>query len=143
MVDNIQHKAELISLGLTVPNLVLAASVVILWARSLDKKPDTSHQWFILGVVFGFTGAFLDNLYWFIPWTASFLELDIKDELINSGVYFNIVFRQGLGIVAAYCHLRAAQIYHNKTSFLNKLLATSTIIGVMYSVVILVYKESF
>lgn len=133
-----QHVAELISLGLTVPTLVLSAAVVYYWSASIHRAPKTANEWFITGVVVGFLGAFLDNTYWFLPWTASFLELDAKEELINAGVYFNIFFRQGLGTYAAYCHLKAAELSSEKSfKVLNMLVFTSVILGCFYAALII------
>lgn len=141
-MHELQHVAELISLGMTIPTLVLSGAVVYFWSPSL-KIPVTANDWFITGVVFGFTGAFLDNTYWFIPWTASFLDLDIKADLVNAGVYFNIFFRQGLGVFAAYCHLKAAELHEtNKMKFLNATLFTSSLVGVLYAVIMIILHSS-
>ena len=112
---NIHRIAEMISLIMTIPTVLLAISVVYLWlpAARAALKADSrdAHQWFILGVVGGFLGSAIDNLYWFMPWTASFMgESAIFSQLTDSGVYFNVFFRQGLGIFAAYCHIKAAEM---------------------------------
>lgn len=129
---------------MTMPTLILAAIVVKVWGKSVKVKPESSHDWFILGVVSGFSGAFLDNLYWLIPWTASFLDLKVSNDLIMYGVFFNIFFRQGLGIFAAYCHLKAANAHGDKLLFnLNKSLVVANILGVIYSLVLIyVYATS-
>jgi len=132
-MSSLQHVAELISLGMTMPTLVLSASVVYFWGASL-KSPRSANEWFITGVVFGFLGSFLDNTYWLFPWTASFFEMEEKEALVNAGVYFNIFFRQGLGIFAAYCHLKAAELHeNNRFKFLNKTLVFSSLAGVFYA----------
>lgn len=133
---NVQRIAELVSLGMTLPTLVLAGAVVYFWSSSV-KVPKLAQEWFILGVVAGFIGSFLDNTYWFIPWTASFLELNQKSMLVDIGVFFNIFFRQGLGIFAAYCHLKAAEIdCAVRMRVLNFLLMGSSIAGVFYCSII-------
>jgi len=134
--------AELISLGLTFPTAFLAGAVIWVWGRTLwlkGKKPSASRDYFILGVVLGFLGSFLDNAYWFVPWSASFLGLSITEDLINAGVFFNIFFRQGAGIAAAWCHLRAAELadeVHGR--WLNRLLVISSVAGVAYSILIMI-----
>lgn len=134
----LQHTAELVSLALTIPTVILAGVVVKVWGPAIKHKPVLANDWFILGVVIGFVGAFLDNLYWAIPWTAKTLDLEIADELWTGGVYFNIFFRQGMGILAAYCHLRAATIHSNRTiSGLNSLLVASNLLGVIYSILLM------
>ena len=138
MPDSPQHIAELISLGMTIPTLVLSGAVVYFWASAVKRKPKTANDWFITGVVFGFIGSFLDNSYWFLPWTASFLEFDGYIELVKVGVFFNIFFRQGLGIFAAYCHLKAAELNSSRSMrFLNTMLVTSSLAGVFYAVIIM------
>ena len=106
-----QKAAELVSLGLTVPTIVLAGFVVILWGTSAAKAAVKEHrsatEWFILGVASGFAGSLCDNLYWAIPWSADFLGHESSDDLMMNGVYFNIFSRQMAGIFSAYCHVRA------------------------------------
>jgi len=136
-----QHIAELISLGMTFPTIVLAAAVIYTWlpsARAAIKSDCPSAQdWFIVGVVAGFTGSLFDNLYWFLPWTAAYFGHESFAPLVECGVFFNIIFRQGLGICAAYCHLKAAEISsNNNIRFVNVLLVASNLIGVGYSILL-------
>ena len=113
----IQEVSELVSLALTVPTVVLGCIVVRLWwphtksdrGIRFDFGNFTGPQWFIAGVTIGFVGGVLDNLYWSIPWAASFFGFDIKGVLMDAGVYFNIFSRQICGIMAAYCHLMAGR----------------------------------
>jgi hypothetical protein len=63
--------------------------------------------WMTLGICIGFMGNFVDNLYWGFPWTFNYLESPISQVLNRNGVFPNLVFRQGFGILAAYCHIRA------------------------------------
>ena len=127
---------------MTFPTVILAIAVVYTWfpsARAAIKSNNpTAQDWFIIGVVAGFIGSVLDNAYWFMPWTASFLEHDAFQTLTNMGVFFNIFFRQGLGIIAAYCHLRAAEISSNRRiRGLNTLLFASNLIGIAYSLMLI------
>ena len=137
-----QHIAEMLSLAMTIPTVVLAIAVVYLWlpAARVAAKEDNrdAHQWFILGVVGGFLGAALDNAYWFIPWSASFIgEAQLFQTLTEAGVYFNVVFRQGLGIFAAYCHIRAAEMSTvPKVKLINRLIVVSYLIGIAYVAVV-------
>ena len=135
---NIHRIAEMISLIMTIPTVLLAISVVYLWlpAARAALKADSrdAHQWFILGVVGGFLGSAIDNLYWFMPWTASFMgESAIFSQLTDSGVYFNVFFRQGLGIFAAYCHIKAAEMSSLKNvQIINRLMVAAYFIGISY-----------
>ncbi len=139
---NIHRIAEMISLIMTIPTVLLAVSVVYLWlpAARAALKADSrdAHQWFILGVVGGFIGSAVDNLYWFMPWTASFMgEAAIFAKLTDSGVYFNVFFRQGLGIFAAYCHIKAAEMSSIKqVQIINRLMVASYFIGISYVLLI-------
>ncbi len=137
------HKlAELVSLALTVPTVVLGLTVVYLWGTeakaAILKRNKTATQWFIIGVAVGFVGGALDNIYWAIPWSANFLGLQSTDLLMQSGVYFNIPFRQIAGIVAAYCHIRSAIVFVEgshplKSKHLTALVVSASIAGLVYS----------
>lgn len=129
--------AELISLALTIPTIALGLKVVWNWARHVKRCPQTPIDWFILGVFISFLGSSLDNFYWFLPWTASYLDLGVKAALVDHGVYFNIVSRQLAGVTAAYCHIRAAYEYNAVTDWkqkrLDKTLWISGFIGACYA----------
>ena len=92
-----------------------------------------------MGVVAGFCGSALDNIYWFLPWRAAFLDHPAFADLTNLGVFFNIFFRQGLGIVAAFCHLRAAELsVRPKLKFLNSVLVSSYLLGIAYAIILVI-----
>jgi hypothetical protein len=144
-VNSLQEVAALTSLGMTLPTVILAIGVIYMWFPSARDawvaQPKKAHDWFIIGVVAGFTGALLDNIYWFLPWTASFLDHPAFTTLTNLGVFFNIFFRQGLGICAAYCHLKAAELSDKSPlKFVNKLLCISNMLGVVYVLYLVVTK---
>jgi len=141
--SKLQAIAELFSLGMTIPTVVLAFAVVYTWLPSAraawSREQKTGQDWFILGVAIGFCGAILDNLYWFIPWTASYIEHHATSQLINTGVFFNIVFRQGLGIAAAYCHLKAAELTEGSNiKLVNSLLVASNLVGFSYALTLVI-----
>ena len=141
-----QNIAELVSLGLTFPTVVLAFAVIYMWlpsARDAWRKTDkTGQDWFVMGVAIGFVGAALDNIYWFMPWTAAYLGDPAFQTLTNAGVFFNIFFRQGLGIAAAYCHMRAAEEASTQSlKIVNALLISSNLLGFGY-VMLLILKSS-
>lgn len=141
-IMNLQDIAELISLGLTFPTVVLAFAVVYMWMPSARNAwlntGKTGQDWFVMGVAIGFIGAALDNIYWFMPWTASFIGDPAFQTLTNAGVFFNIFFRQGLGIAAAYCHLRAAEVSSTKPlKIVNTLLIASHLVGFGYAMLLI------
>lgn len=107
-----QHAAELFSIGLTIPTIVLAFYVIWLWGPKAlkivkSRRRFVATDWFILGVTLGFIGQVLDNTYWQITWCSYYLESSDAISLVQLGVWFNIVSRQTLGILAAYCHVRS------------------------------------
>jgi len=131
---DIHDLAEITSLVLTTPTIFLSVAVVWLWApsavRAVRAGLASGDDWFILGVTLGFVGSSVDNLYWSLPWTASFLSHPWADPLFESGVYINVPFRQGFGICAAYCHLRAAEVsLKGPARILNKLLVASYVLS--------------
>ena len=112
-----QDLAELASLGLTVPTVVLSFMVVSLFggpaikAARIKPADRTAVQWFSLGVAIGFAGSVVDNFFWAIAWAAAYTESPTAASLFSNGVYLNIPFRQLAGITAAYCHCRCAIKY--------------------------------
>lgn len=138
---NLQHMAEAISLALTPATITMSLVVVCLWRRAAVKYAflpnKTAEQWFIVGVCAGFVGSVMDNLYWSIPWTASYLGLEAKGSLVDMGVFFNVPFRQTAGILAGYCHARSAFLYFSskaKDRLLTFLLVGSLSFGVATAV---------
>ena len=132
----LQKLAELCSLSQTIPTVVSGAVVVKVWGPpawvAVRSGQLSAEGWFVLGVASGFIGAVLDNLYWSLPWTASFLELESTDALMANGVYFNIVSRQSLGTFAAYCHLKAAEEHDSlRAGAANAILAYSHVAAVI------------
>jgi hypothetical protein len=142
---NLQDIAELISLGLTFPTVVLAFTVIYMWLPSARKAwqntNKTGQDWFVMGVAIGFVGAALDNIYWFMPWTAAFIGDPSFQTLTNAGVFFNIFFRQGMGIAAAYCHIKAAELSSARSlKVVNTLLISSYLSGFGYAVVLILHN---
>lgn len=144
--NKLQEIAELLSLGTTFPTMILSIAVILIWLPSaipaIRSKRPKAQDWFIIGVVSGFIGSTLDNLYWFFPWSASFLDHPSFLSMVKVGIFSNVVFRQGLGIVAAYCHLQAAHLSSGISKFngLNKLLVASNLIGVAYCAFLVLTK---
>ena len=114
-VEWARQTAELLSLGLTVPGVVLSLLVIRRWAKatvaSARKPVRGSSDWLLIGVTLSFCGGALDSLYWAIPWTLSYLNLGLAKPFFLWGAVANIFFRQLADILAAYCHLRAATMF--------------------------------
>lgn len=138
------HLAELISLGVTVPAMYFSMLVVLHWRKEAFKAIDSryldSTQWFIVGVVISFLGGFLDQGYWTIPWSLKFLNSDLADFFFYNGVYANIIFRQTFDLVAAYCHVKSIYLVMNVPNRkLTRHFIISTLLGVAFMAV-LVYN---
>lgn len=142
-MDHAQDIAELVSLALTFPTIILAIGVITHWgpqawhAFKIHRDDRTATQWLILGITVGFIGALLDNLYWSIPWSASYVGSEHTGWLVSYGVFFNIPFRQVAGVYAAYCHLFA--FFKAKKSGQSKLLVfglLSLLVGLSYIAVL-------
>lgn len=145
--------AELFSLTLTFPCVVSALLVVWFWGPSAfqalkvltkvrwwaedAKGVGFAALWFHLGVVWGFGFENMDNGYWFIPWSMSYLDSSHTDTWMANGVFFNIPFRQLRGIASAYCHIRSAMCFDLTGNLtlekLNHWLFWSTVVGILYS----------
>ena len=103
-----QDLIELLSLGFTVPTIVLSLNVVRIFGRraidSLKCKRWGVIDLFILGITVGFVGSTLDNLYWGAAWTADYLDWEIKETLFQWGAWSNIPNRQITTTLAAFLH---------------------------------------
>lgn len=150
MIDYFAEFAALVSLGATVPAVTMSTYVIVEWApkayKSLLKQPKfkTSGDWLILGVVLGFIGYDGDSTYWAFPWTASYLNLDSQEVLFSSGVYFNVVLRQGLGILSAFCHLKASELAKNKSKkWAFNIFSISTMVGFTCATILALMKPYF
>lgn len=106
--ESIRTIIELQSLAFTLPVLLLCFLVVYECVPTIPHaQRNTQMRWILLGITIGFTGNLVDNFYWMIPWTSNYLGLPQTPDLVNFGVFPNLLFRQIFTIVAAYCHLRA------------------------------------
>lgn len=134
--------------GLSILMLVSILCVLWLWKdnalfvlKSLFKSNQLNATgYFIIGVFLGFLGAFFDNLYWTVVWFSKALHYPHFNDLLYSGVYNNIVFRQTLGILSAYCHIRSALLYTENTSLLNRvhrIFLVSAIVGLWVMIYLL------
>ena len=138
--------AELVSMALTVPTIVMSVYVVIQWrdgaGEAIRKRRDKRSvaEWFMLGVAVGFAGAALDNLYWGVAWSANYLELESANAIFLCGVYANIPFRQIAGLYAAYCHIRSAFAFTEceKLKELKVVTIVSLAIGMCYAAALVV-----
>ena len=142
--------AELISLGLTVPTVILSAYVVVLFfpiaVYAMAERNKKQAEWLILGITIGFMGSIVDNVYWAVAWSASYLDLDCKDFLFTHGVYSNIPFRQLAGVMAAILHCMAdtssaAVVKLKRFKNLKAVLIASVILACVFIGVLFVFKH--
>lgn len=149
-IDLIVKALSFVSLGLSPLVIILCIIVVKEWKSEIAKisffRKKTSIEWFILGVVFGFVGNCVDNLFWMIPWSHHYIFDTARLSFPEAGVCINVFFRQFLTFLAAYCHIRAA-IEHSPGEFLkkvkklNKITVFSLVLGVIYCVCLYLYKH--
>lgn len=137
--------AEMISLFLTFPTIILAMGVVYIWGKEAIKifgrGPANPMEWLIAGVVIAFVGSVFDNAYWGIVWTIDYYSGDIHEGLARFGVFMNVIFRQTCGILAAYCHLKSYTEL-KKDSILNKkLFLSSSLVGLVYVTLLSLFKR--
>ena len=124
---------EVLSLALTVSVLAFAFLTIKHWGvkpflAAWRREELTATDWMIVGVTAAFVGAWWDNLYWGVAWVTAYLGLDAQAWWFEHGVVSNTFFRQGLGIVAGYCHYRAYLVAHPT---LHGSRATAVLIGSM------------
>jgi uncharacterized membrane protein len=92
----------------------------------------------ILGVVTGFFGAILDNIWWGFAWSADFINPDssFKQFFFDYGVYSNTIARQTLGVIAALCHIASAAMAQDKmvkrVTYWGALLGAVLVINLVY-----------
>lgn len=137
MNNNIHELTNLMSLGLTIPTITLAIAVVYMWVPAakdnLLKSTKDPEDWFIVGVCAGFLGASIHGLYWFTYWLLDYFSISYTTTLREYGPIMNIISRQGLGMFAAYCHIRAAILTKKRnTRVINHLLVTSHLTGFIF-----------
>lgn len=135
-----QTLVEGISLWGTFHTVGLALLVLKLWGkqalRILKTGPENSNDWFIIGVFFGFIGQVLDNSYWFVPWSLAYIEHPTTSVWIKSGVWFNIIFRQTMGSLAAYCHVKSYVVHADTGMSLAKFLIYTSLVATIYIIVL-------
>lgn len=90
-----------------------------------------------LGIVIGFAGNMMDNLYWGITWMLLMWGLDAGQEWLNNGPFANIFFRQLPGILAVYFHVKAAHMIHAAEFNLKNHTVAYVILGLFTTLVML------
>lgn len=107
------NAAILLSEFLTVALLGMCVAVIILWMpgnlqREESVKSHPSVRWLVAGIVTSFAASIIDNAWWGIAWGARYLGDPSWQWWFDNGVYSNIVSRQGLKLLAGWCHVKAA-----------------------------------
>lgn len=135
---------ELQSIAWTFPVVVLCFFVVkesykhvknfLLGSLKEKKSFSRKMKWLISGIFIGFLGNLVDNFYWALPWSLNYLNDPHTKFLQDFGCFPNLLFRQIMTTVAAYCHIRAF-IYPNKqdcSKTLNAILIISLLGGQVF-----------
>ena len=136
----------LLSLALTLPTVIFAFAVIFIWGkeamRVFKNGPRNPMEWLICGVVIAFFGSAIDNLYWGFGWSHFYLnDGKISDLISTIGLAINIIFRQGCGIIAAYCHLKSYTELRKDSNLNSNLWLSSSIIGVIYVMLLSLFKR--
>jgi hypothetical protein len=112
-MDDYLHYIELVSLCLTPIVLALVLVVLVIYSPHLgrllaSKEPLSPQQKLMLGIALSFLGKLVDNAYWAIPWTGSYVDSRHAGYFFAHGVAVNIPARQVSTILASVCHIGAA-----------------------------------
>ena len=119
----------ILSLSLTVPFLLYAIEILMLWGRAAfegfrhTNRNDSGYA-LARGIFVGFGAAFLDNLYWGITWVLVLLDHEVGMILMLGGAAANVIFRQSGGLYSAFQHVKAAYIEHGgpvRPTYLDRL----------------------
>lgn len=150
LYENFKAFAQLQSLAWTLPMIALCIIVVTKAfkpAKEANKKgarnSSEKMKWFLTGIFIGFLGNILDNTYWAFYWGAGYLQMqEPVDALISFGVFPNLVFRQGMTLLAAYCHIKAFIPTENKllANKVHKIFISTIILGQGYILLLLALK---
>jgi hypothetical protein len=126
-----QWEAELITLSMTIPTIVLGLGVLHRWGKpawaSFQNHSLDSMGWFIIGVFIAFLGYVLDSLYWCIPLAMSLLGFECSCGKMQELLVYNLMVRQVAGLSSAYCHLKAADMSSSRSGRL-----TNTMVALCY-----------
>lgn len=111
-MDTATELMELVSLAATPPFLLLGAVVVwkfspVAWATARGVYEWKDKHILIVGILIGFMGSLVDNVYWGCAWLAEYMGWGSAKMLFANGVWSNVPFRQFAGIAAAILHLYA------------------------------------
>lgn len=108
----VRDQANLIQLSGTAFLLCSYPVLILVWGKMAKEMSSTNaeYKWLVFGALAFFIGHFGDIFYWAFPWSADFVKHVLKDQLFANGLYFNLIFRQGMGTVSVVCHYKAATV---------------------------------
>ena len=135
-----------LSSAATVFTILIGAAVIYYWhsaaCRAVKQdKALSSEQWLILGVVFGFLGQVLDGSYWLVAWTVDFYypSAPIRHWLFEYGIVANLPFRQTLGTLAAFFHIKASTCVDNdKTKAFKSFIYLAAILSTSFALMLFI-----
>ena len=135
-MESLDKIITVVSLFLTPSTISVAFFAVIVFSvafqEAIKENMRTSVNWMVIGVVFGQLSGVFDNTYWFLAWSAHYVNpsSDIKHFFFDHGVYSNTVFRQAFGLIGSFCHIKAGSTM--QLNFAKFLLFTSAVFGVFW-----------
>jgi hypothetical protein len=140
----IREIALLQSLALTLPMLVLSGIVIweikALTFRGMLSNAKSKMEWIVMGIFFSFLGKCVESIWWFIPWTLSYVEHPAWADYNSAGVFINIIFRQGFFSFGAYCHLRAFAANGQSLRFIHWILLLTVVMGQLYPLYLIYFN---
>ena len=152
MIQMIQDLMTLISLGLTIPAVIICMGVIKLWHHQYvnycTTKNRTPSLFLIAGVYISFCGSLVDNTWWGVAWTLDYLSHPYTDWWFENGVYSNVFFRQTALIYAGILHIHAENMSRDEPSRTQSLKLSKNIIlggmslGCLFMVILLSLKYS-
>jgi len=106
------NAAIIVSSFMAVCCIMMSVTVIMLWLPSITgpKKSELplSVRWLVAGIVISFISPIIDNIWWGVAWALRYSEDPKWVWWFDAGVYANIMSRQSLKIIAAWCHVKAA-----------------------------------
>lgn len=131
------------SLLLTPITLFVGFLVISHWGKSsfigMRANDTAPRDWLILGIVIGFAGGFIDNVYWGIAWHLSYTGHPSSQWWFDHGSVCNVFARQGAGILSGFCHIFSAymSVKSPAKSKVKAVMMACVGLGLIYAVVLL------
>lgn len=137
---------SLVSLCLIFPTIGFALTVLVIWGgdffKYLFKTDKNPMEWLIVGIVVAFFGVVINSLYWGILLSQAYITREIASpDLYDTGLVLNIIFKQIFSMIAGYCHIKSYTHLRGNKVLNSRIWFASSIIGVIYVMVLSIFKR--